>query len=346
MSPTTRTDWTPTKRSRIVILRENGLSYAEIARQVGGSVTLSGVRKLCLRYEKTKSVKNKARSGRKKCTSAIDDRKIKRICLKDRRISSDAVRCEMNAMGISVSSRTIRRRLSGFGLKGRIPRKKTFLNLKQRKKRVQWEKEHINWSENQWKQIIWSDESKISLFGSDGRKYVRRRVGEELHPDCIEATTKNPTNVMIWACMSADGVGRIQVIDGILNAKKYIATILEPKLIPSIMDLFPNKAPFIFQQDSAPCHTAKICKEWFKNKGIHILPWPGNSPDLNPIENLWRRLKVLVQKKRPSNKTQLIEAIIDSWHHVIKKDELQTLVRSMKRRCEAVIKNKGYPTKY
>jgi hypothetical protein len=61
--------------------------------------------------------------------------------------------------------------------------------------------------------------------------------------------------------MSADGVGHIQVIDGIMNAKKYIATILELKLIHSIRDLFPNKAAFIFQNDSAPSHMAKICKE-------------------------------------------------------------------------------------
>ena len=121
---------------------------------------------------------------------------------------------------------------------------------------------------------------------------MRRRVGEALHPDCIEATTKNPTNVMIWACMFADGVGRIQVIDGILNGKKYIGTVLELKLIPSFRDLFPNKAAFIFH-DSVSCHTAKACKALFQNKGIVILPWRGNSPD--PIENFWRRLKILVR---------------------------------------------------
>ena len=93
--------------------------------------------------------------------------------------------------------------------------------------------------------------------------------------------------------MSADGVGQIQVINGILNGKKYIETILEPKLIPSIRDIFSNKAPFILQQDSAPCHIPKVCKAWFQNKGIDTLPWPGNSPELNPIENLWRRLKTL-----------------------------------------------------
>ncbi|KFM76885.1 Transposable element Tcb2 transposase, partial [Stegodyphus mimosarum] len=151
---------------------------------------------------------------------------------------------------------------------------------------------------------------------------------------------------MIWSCMSADGIGRLHVIDGTLNARKYIDTILEPKLLPSIRDLFPNNASFIFQKESAPCHTAKISKEWFPIKSIKLLSWPGNSPDLNPIENLRHRLKTLVRMRRPSNKRELIEAIIVSWHHVITKEELNTLVSSMKRRCEAVIKNKGYPTKY
>ena len=237
----------------------------------------------------------------KKCTSATADRKIKRLCFQDRKISSDAFRCEMNAEGIAVSSRIIKRKLSVSGLQDTIPKKKLNLNQKQHEKRVKWANEYIKWSENQQKQVIWTDENKISLFSNDGRKYVRHSVSEALHPDCIEATTKKPTNVMIWSCMSADSVDRIQVIDGILNGKKYIETVLEPKLITSITDIFPNKAPFIFQQDSAPCHTAKICKGWFKNKGIDILPWPGDSSDLNPIGNLWRcqRLKIPVRKKTP-----------------------------------------------
>ena len=73
MTLTRRTDWTSIKRSQIVMLRENGLSYAEIARQVCGSVTCSGVRKFCLHYEKTKSEENKAKSGQKKCTRAIEN---------------------------------------------------------------------------------------------------------------------------------------------------------------------------------------------------------------------------------------------------------------------------------
>ncbi|KFM64374.1 Transposable element Tcb1 transposase, partial [Stegodyphus mimosarum] len=207
------------------------------------------------------------------------------------------------------------------------------------KKRLHWAKEYINRTDDQWSQVIWSDETKISLFGSDGPKYVRCRIGEELHPDCIQATVKNPVSVMIWSCMSADGIGHLHVIDGTLNARKYIDTILEPKLLPSIRDLFSNNASFNLLH-------GKISKEWFRTKSIKLLSWPGNSPDLNPTENLWHRLKTLVRMRRPSNKRELIEALIVSWHHVITKEQLKTLVSSMKCRCEAVIKNKGYPTKY
>ena len=103
---------------------------------------------------------------------------------------------------------------------------------------------------------------------------------------------------------------------------------------------------FIFQQDGAPCHTAKVCQAWFKNNNVRLLSWPGNSPDLNPIENLWARLKILVSQRRPSNKQQLIEAIVECWHHVITVQELESLVKSMPNRIKAVITAKGYATKY
>ena len=117
------------------------LSYAKIARQVGGLVTSSGVRKFCLIYEKNENSGKYGQIRPKKCTSATADRKIKRQCFQDKNISSDAIKCKMNATGIAVSLRTIRRSLSGFGLQARIPRKKPDLNQKQLEKRVKWAKE-------------------------------------------------------------------------------------------------------------------------------------------------------------------------------------------------------------
>ncbi len=58
-------------------------------------------------------------------------------------------------------------------------------------------------------------------------------------------------------------------------------------------------ADFIFQQDLAPAHTAKSTKSWFNDHGVGVLDWPANSPDLNPIENLWDIVKGKMRNKRP-----------------------------------------------
>ena len=138
----------------------------------------------------------------------------------------------------------------------------------------------------------------------------------------------------------------MQLINGTLNASRYINEVLETKLMPSVHDIFGDISEFVFQQDGAPCHTAKTCIKWFTDHNVQLLTWPGNSPDLNPIENLWSRLKKLVAAKHPSNKRELIEAIINSWYHVITPDNLKSLVESMPRRCKAVIASRGYPTRY
>ena len=78
---------------------------------------------------------------------------------------------------------------------------------------------------------------------------------------------------------------------------------------------------------------------------IPKLPWPSQSPDLNPIENLWSILDYKLRNRRPQNKLQLVEALREGWNS-LDADLLTTLVDSMPRRIQAVIESKGYPTKY
>ncbi len=104
-------------------------------------------------------------------------------------------------------------------------------------------------------------------------------------------------------------------------------------------------ADFIFQQDLAPAHTAKGTKSWFNDHGVTVLDWPANSPDLNPIENLWGIVKRKMRDTRPNNADELKATVKETWAS-IPPQQCHKLITSMPRRIEAVIKAKGAPTKY
>ncbi len=113
---------------------------------------------------------------------------------------------------------------------------------------------------------------------------------------------------------------------------------------PSADKLY-GDAYFIFQQDLAPAHTAKGTKSWFNDHGVTVLDWPANSPDLNPIENLWGIVKRKMRDTRPNNADELKATVKETWAS-IPPQQCHKLITSMPRRIEAVIKAKGAPTKY
>ena len=122
--------WSPTKRCKAVTLRGEAYSYMEIAKKLGNVATKSGVRNVCERFKATNTFKNMPKNGKIKKTTANDDRMIMRLALKNRRATSAEIKNDLEAAGVSVSSRTIRIRLFENGLKARRPRKKTHLNKK------------------------------------------------------------------------------------------------------------------------------------------------------------------------------------------------------------------------
>ncbi len=154
---------------------------------------------------------------------------------------------------------------------------------------------------------------------------------------------KFPQSVMIWAAMSSAGVGPLCFLKSTVNAAIY-QEILEHFMLPSADKLY-GDADFIFQQDLAPAHTAKGTKSWFNDHGVTVLDWPANSPDLNPIENLWGIVKRKMRDNRPNNADDLKATVKETWAS-IPPQQCHKLITSTPRRIEAVLKAKGAPTKY
>ncbi len=148
---------------------------------------------------------------------------------------------------------------------------------------------------------------------------------------------------MIWAAMSSAGVGPLCFLKSTVNAAIY-QEILEHFMLPSADKLY-GDADFIFQQDLAPAYTAKGTKSWFNDHGVTVLDWPANSPDLNPIENLWGIVKRKMRDTRPNNADDLKATVKETWAS-IPPQQCHKLITSTPRRIEAVIKAKGAPTKY
>lgn len=199
------------------------------------------------------------RSGRPTVTSKSED---KFICVQSKRQRTrpaPEICEELNAtreQRVSVS--TVQRRLRNYGLKGRIAAKKRLLH-KQNKRRDCNGPENKDWTIKQWSKVLFSDESKLEIFGGRRRQYVRRQVGERMTEQCVMPPVKHGGgSVMVWGCLAGNKVGDLVRVKGIMDKKMY-HNILQRHAFPSGKRIVGRG--FVFQQDNDPKHTSKLYKQ-------------------------------------------------------------------------------------
>lgn len=330
------------QQKAIIEGRKQGRTHKKLAQQFG--ISKSAVTKLLKRWKVQGGYVEKKKTGRPRCTSTVVDRNILRKSRSNPRLTaSDIAREIFTPEESNPSVRTIRRRLQAAGLHGRRPVKKPFISAKNRKARVEWAKAHLHWTPQQWSDVVWSDESKFMLFGTDGITWIRRPEGKRFDPKYQLPTVKHGGgSVMVWGAFSAKGMGPLHRIEGIMDRKVYL-NILENVMLPYAKHYVGRG--FIYQQDNDPKHRAAEVRDWFRRHRVTLMEWPSQSPDLNIIEHLWEELQRRLVNKRATNTAEKFSQLKEEWKK-IPQSTIDALIDSMPRRCQAVIDAKGFATKY
>jgi len=260
----------------------------------------------------------------------------------------DGQRMVRSVDGGQVHVRTVQRHLEKEGLKAYVQQKKPGLTLNHRKDRYAFAKAHLHWTVDDWRRVMFSDETTISRVGSFGKKfYYSTQEHKRLKPHQVKETKQSGGGkIMVWGCMTYHGVGDASWIPGKINAEAYI-DVLKDYVLASRDWYGMDPETFIFQQDNASVHTAHIVKAFFAESNLTVLEWPANSPDLNPIENLWWYLKreLGLYTEAPKTLDELWERVQDVWTK-IPISYIQKLYESMPTRIQEVIRSRGGYTKY
>ena len=211
------------------------------------------------------------------------------------------------------------------------PRKKDCkqaLNSPQKKKwRTRSLKLYRGLAGDAYRRVLFSDEKNFyldqPLNRQNDRVYIRKGQKKPLNTKTVVEKRKFPPKIMVWAGIAHNLKTTLFFIEkgSTLNANKnkYKNNILRDIVVP-----FCRKNKLMYQQDGAPCHTAKICSDYLKSENIEFWDkndWPPNSPDLNPLDyGIWGILDAEVYRKPPKSLEALKRRIQQTW------DQLQITI--------------------
>lgn len=345
-------DTTPEEAAQVLALLRRRVRQCDIARQL--NLSRFAVRRVVQRFRETGGFVRRHGSGRRRCTSERDDRFIVSTSLRNRFSNAVEIRQELQAVrGTTASDSTIRRRLTEKKIAAHRAATGPRLTVEHRRSRLQFARDHVDWTLDQWRTVLFSDETRVCLFCNDRRKRVYRRQGERFAQACIQETVEyGGGSCMFWGGISCDGKTDLVCVSrtggargqGSLTAHRYITEVLEEHVVPYAGFVGHG---FTLMHDNARSHTAFIVRDYLQEVGIPIMQWPARSPDLNPIEHLWDELKRQVRSRDPAPTTlqDLQEAVISEWDSM-PQDQVLKLVRSMRDRMEAVIRARGGNTRF
>jgi len=239
----------------------------------------------------------------------------------------------------------VRRGLKKLNLESRVAVKKPFLSAIHRERRLLFAKKYKSWTAEDWKRVIWCDESTFEIGKNSRQTRVRREPHEKYLPECLAPTFKSGrSSLMIWGAIAGEHKSELVFME---KDRRTAADYVDIVYRGPLLDMMRRVSGAVLMEDREMIHRSKVSNAWRKLYMIEKLEWPAQSPDLNPIENLWMQMKDIVQKRNSPVRTfgELRDILEEAWKN-ISAENCATLVESMPARIASVIKNKGGSTRW
>ena len=149
--------------------------------------------------------------------------------------------------------------------------------------------------------------------------------------------TANRSYVGYWGAISGQGVGPLFIIPHTTHMNTaFFKSVMEEVIIPYYNSFF---VYYIFQQDGATCHTARNILSFLKDQGVEVMQWPSQSPNLNPIEHIWKILNEMIDKRmKDTYSYQELERVVQEEWRKLDVSKILNYIDSMPSRCKSVKK--------
>ncbi|CAJ0958423.1 unnamed protein product [Ranitomeya imitator] len=208
------------QKNKIVALHQAGKTESAIANQLG--VKKSTVGAIIRKWKTYKTTDNLPRSGAPRKIPPCGVRMITRTVSKNPRTMRGDLVNELQRAGINVIRPTISNTLCHHGLRSCSARRVPLVKPVHVRARLKFAREHLDDPEEFWENVLWSDETKLELFGRNTTCRVWRKKNTELHPSNTIPTVKHGGgNIMLWGCFSAKGPGRLIRVHERMNGAMY-----------------------------------------------------------------------------------------------------------------------------